>query len=185
MTQTMDKILSERVSLEETLIETEGEITEELERLWNQNDIDLKRKVDSYGFVLDELSNALKNIKAKKKDRDEKVKKAVARIEREVDRIKARLNYFCNGQPLRGNEYSFHPYNSVEREINPLKITEDDKMKYCRVNVELSYGLWFMIKNHLSISENSYIEKLKVLQSDFPADHQAIEADIRPSVRMN
>lgn len=184
MTQTMDKILSERVSLEETLIETEGEITEELERLWNQNDMDLKRKVDSYGFVLDELSNALKNIKAKKKDRDEKVKKAVVRIEREVDHIKARLNYFCNGQPLRGNEYSFHPYNSVDREINPLKITEDDKMKYCRVNLEMSYGLWYFIKRSLSITDGSFTEKLKVLTSDFPDSHPALVEDIKLSVRV-
>jgi len=133
----------------------DGELTEVLEKMWEDNELELKQKIDSYGHVLDELNAELNKLKQLKQDKVARINNAIDRVEAEIEKIKSRLHYHCNEQPLRGNEYSFHPYVSSTTDH-----IEEDK-------VEKSYFRYSL--PHLTHEEYMLLEAYDCAEDDLTA----------------
>lgn len=174
-------------------------MTSELDSMWEDNSIELKDKIDRYGYTLEDLKASIDIIKQRKKERDSRTKQAIDRIEQEMEHIKTRLNYFCDNKPLRGNEYSFHPFNSTVADkvdiakVGPefgsytIAVNNNGRMLLMKalesfiqspVNKEVYMPEYELLKLSLAGAER------KVNMSDLPAGHPAIKFNIKPSVRM-
>jgi hypothetical protein len=182
---TLVELIAERQELSAATIENEGVLDEALEQYWNNNEIELKSKIDGYGHVLEQLNADIDKLKLIKKQRTIAIDAAIKRTENEIEKIKTRLHYHCNEQPLRGNEYSFHPYNSVTTEsINEEKIEEE-------YGSYILPGLSWIEYNQVleTIKDDGLKKKLsrpvrKFRVSDLPENHPALNKKVTPTVRI-
>lgn len=186
--KTLGLILSERKILEEQFAETAGELVDNLEAQWANNSIELADKIDAYGFVYDEMKAGIDSLKAKENTLKTRIKAAIHRLEVEKERIKQRLHLYAteSGGPLRGNEYSFHPYQSVNRSVDLSKVEDEllsytlprltySEWRYLVDNIKDQPALWSKVMNDKKVSCNV---------TDLPDGHPAIIASIKPSVRI-
>lgn len=151
--------------------------TEELEKIWRDNEIAIKAKIDSYGYVLDEIDSKIDFIKRK----EETLKELRKKLEKETDNIKRRLNMISQEIPLEGNEYRFKPYNSVNRTVDIYQV--EPELKRYIVNMDYKRFQEFESMVNLDIADNIYTYTTKVNVTDLPEDHPAIVANIAPTVR--
>jgi chaperonin cofactor prefoldin len=182
MKKPLGLILQEKAFLEAEIEEAGGEITEELDQIWESNQMELAEKVDNYAWVLKHLDSVIANIK----ERKQKADKIIKSITSHQERIKRRLHHYTQeiGGPLRGHEYSFHPYMSRKSEVSQDKVEDP----YVKVSVTASLSDWRLIsesiKNHLAEPVSVKVERIPVKVSDLPKDHPAILVDEKPSVTM-
>jgi hypothetical protein len=170
-------IIHERMLLEEDTEQAGGELTDELERIWEDNQTELADKVDAYAFTLDQLEA----VKSTLRDRKRKADDIICRTDSAITRIKKRLNHYCMiiSGPLRGHEYTFHPFDSVKREVIVGRVED----QYKKVRVEMPLNEWRKIKPYISagVSFNTEYPPIKI--SDLPEGHPAVRSETTPSVR--
>lgn len=168
-------IIHERFLLEDETEERGGELTEELDKLWNDNEMELAEKVDAYAFTLDQLKAVQDNLRERKRKADQIIKSS----ENAISRIKKRLRHYADAleQPLRGHEYAFHPYNSEKRTVNQEQVDA----KYRRVVLDMSMKEYQQLAKHLS--NNVEVKQRDVKVSELPGDHPAIEVKGEETVR--
>lgn len=177
MSKSLALILHEKALLEAEFEESGGEITGELDKVWENNQIELAEKVDNYAWVLKHLDSVIANLK----ERKNKATQIIKSTENLQKRIKDRLNYYCvqSGGPLRGHEYSFHPYLTKSRAVIQSKVED----KYRKVVIEMPLDEYRMLA-HLGVPKGWTISHPEVKVSELPEDHPAITKDETPSVRM-
>lgn len=173
---TLTALIEQKQHLE-TQLEDAFTYTEELEQAWQNTELDIARKVDAYGYVIDDLKNKLDFLADKKR----KITDIRQRLENEIERIKYRLNQHCNGEKLIGNEYKIHPFNASNSSVD-MDLVEDEHKKYI---VTMNYEQ-FTKFNAMCIDENlpSFTYTVKCNVTDLPQGHRAIITKITPSVRI-
>ena len=173
--------------MEQYFNETGGEITDENDLIWKQTELDIKDKIDSYGFVLDGL-DAQEN---KLKEFQDKFKLGINKINTARERLKRRLNDVATrlGEAhLRGNVYSFHPFESSRRVIEHPELLKDNEI-YLTVEIRKDYWdrLFDSVKK-LELTEDLYtvykIISSKGKISELSEGHPAVETINNPSVRI-
>lgn len=181
-------MLAEKQYLEEQLEDVET-YSEELEKVWENTEIELKQKVDAYGYVIDDITNRVNYLKAKKA----KLNKIQKSLETEIENIKGRLNFHAKDNPLKGNEYTFHPFISeVTDHIEMDKVESKYKTYIVKMNAtqfiafnalteNLSYSS-DKVKEDALFEPFTFEEKCGV--SDLPDKHPAVIKKLTPSVRI-
>jgi len=109
--------------LEEEIVANNGEITDELDVIWQSTAMAVRDKIDEYGYVINELMN-------REEELSERVGRAKKRIKSAIANIKRRLYNLADGKPLRGNLYSFLPYESKTRTIKSVDLLADNEKYY-------------------------------------------------------
>jgi len=178
-TETLRDILLRKLFLEQELYDTGGELTKELELLWESTDIELKDKIDSYGYVLDNLVGEREKLKAAKTQVVSRVSAALDRLDRTEDSMKRVLHKLSDGESLRGRLYSFHPFMSKTSQIRDLDLVDK---KQVTITVELNQKDWEDLIEGRNI--NYAIKKRTTRIKDLPINHPAIETKVTPSVRV-
>ena len=162
------------------MVEREGEITDDQDIIWRNQELQIKDKVDSYGYVLTELKAELDKIKELKREATARISVASARVQNNIDRLKRRLNVLGEGFPLRGHIYNFLPYDSVRREVN-IEQVEDDLID---LTVELKEAKWNELLASAKVIPEFRILKREAKVSQLPDKHPAITSKIKASVRI-
>ena len=87
MKETLYELTAQMRAIEETLDETGGELTPELEEMWNETGESLAQKVDNYNSLINHLDNysenlakEIKRLQALKKTADNSLKRIKAHI---------------------------------------------------------------------------------------------------------
>jgi chaperonin cofactor prefoldin len=175
MGKSLALILHEKSMLEDELEEKGGEVTEELDRVWQDNQLELAAKVDNYAWALKHMDALIETLK----ERKAKATKIIQTIGNQQRRIKDRLHFYCEetGGPLRGHEYSFHPFMARSTDVIQDKVED----RYKKVAVTMTLDEWRRVSDVIATPD---IKHLPVKVSDLPKDHPAIVADESPSVRM-
>lgn len=164
-----------------------GEITDNEDIIWQNQEIAIKDKVDAYGYVLSELEAELKKLSEIKREALARIQKAIDRAENDTARLKQRLHYLSGGSPLRGHIYSFHPYLSEKREVANIDLVEDDlvdltiKMKVRDWNKLLD--AFARVHQDLRVPEYKVIKR-DTLVSQLPDNHPAVIVRRKQSVRV-
>ena len=185
--ETLGELLYQQLILRNQLEEAGGEITDNEDIIWRNQEIAIKDKVDAYGYVLSELEAELKKLSEIKREASARIQKAIDRAENDTARLKQRLNYLSEGSPLRGHIYSFHPYQSVRREVANIDLVEDDlvdmtvKMKVREWNKLLD--AFAQVHQDLRVPEYKVIKR-EVLTSQLPDNHPALILKRKESVRV-
>ena len=185
MNKPLALILHEKSLLEGELEENGGEITEELDRVWENNQLELAEKIDNYAWALKHMDSVIENLK----ERKAKATKIIQTIGNQQKRIKHRLHFYCEqsgGEPLRGHEYSFHPFMAKVSGVNQEKVED----QYRTVQVVMPVNQYRQILEQErgglnGVDSNSWtITFPEVKVSELPDGHPAILEDTAPSVRM-
>jgi chaperonin cofactor prefoldin len=180
MKKPLGLILQEKAFLEAEIEEAHGEITEELDSIWENNQMELAEKVDNYAWVLKHLDAVIANIR----ERKQKADKIIRSLTNQQERIKHRLRYYCDisGGPLRGHEYTFHPFNSVKREVNMEKVERERRKVVVTMPLDRFMASRYLQK--LAQAGEAKVEHPKLGVSELPKDHPAIMAEETPTVTM-
>ena len=112
---TLNELLVIANSIETQLIETDGHLTPEIEAQLNANELDIKRKIDAYGMVVE----SLKSRRAMATDRMKQWEKVVNATEVAEENLKARLRYALNAlNALEAHGMEF----TIKVQANPPKV---------------------------------------------------------------
>jgi len=166
------------------LEEVGGEITEDQDIIWLNQQLQIKDKIDAYGIVLTDLEIEQDKLKEFKRKSNERIQAAINRAESKAKRLKSRLYNLSEGSPLRGHIFSFHPYIAKERKISEGHQTDD---KYVYLTIEIRKDHWNDLLSHQPcVMNDTYysIKKETVKVSELPDDHPAIIEYQVPSVRI-
>jgi len=177
----------EQLLLNTELEESGGDITDGQDLIWLSKDIEIKDKLDSYGYLIDELAAEKKKLAYIKANGVQRVSEATRRVEKLTQKLKSRLNYLSKGEPLKGHLYSFHPFNSKTRTADVEKLSSSETY----LTIEIRQDYW----NDLITAWNTEsprqgaiphsIKKRAGKVSELPEDHSAIETVLTPSVRVS
>jgi len=178
----------EKLLLELELEESGGDITDEQDLIWLSKGIEIKDKLDSYGYLLSELAAEKKKLAMIKANGVERVSEATRRVEKLTQKLKSRLNYLSKGESLRGHLYSFHPYSSKTRTIDVEKLLPNET--YLTIEIRQDYwekmieaSAWI---NERVLPEDSFsIKKRAGKVSELPEEHSAVVTALTPSVRVS
>ena len=185
--RTLGELLYQQLILQNQLEDAGGEITDDRDLIWRNQEIAIKDKVDAYGYVLSELDAELKKLSEIKREALARVQKAIDRAENDTARLKQRLNYLSEGSPLRGHVYSFHPYLSERREIANIDLVEDNLVD---MTVKMNGREWNkLIDAYVQYHQDIRIPEYKVIKretrvSQLPPDHPALIVKRKQSVRV-
>lgn len=174
------QLLYERLSLSDEIEAQGGEITDEQDVIWRNQELQIKDKVDAYGYVLTELNAELEKIKELKREATARISGAVARVQSNIDRLKRRLNFLSEGSPLRGHIYSFHPYLSVKRSVD-IDMVEDS---FIDMTIEIKEADWKELLNSAKVIPEFKVLKRDAKVSQLPESHPALKSQRTASVRI-
>lgn len=162
-----------------------GIIDDSLNELWNNNEYAIEEKVDSYGMVFLRIASEIAKLKELKEKVLAKFENAINKQTSITERLKTRLHFLANGQPLRGELFSFHPFNSVTRTIQDYDLLDDDQRYYL---VQMKASIWKQLLSDSSVElteDKDYsIKKTIGYVSLLPDGHKAIVEDIKPSIKI-
>jgi hypothetical protein len=187
MKKTLTALLAEKDELTRMIIsEDEGRLDEYLLEQWRGNELDLKDKIDGYGYVLENIKAEINKLKDLKKIHTDRLRNAITKYENEEARLRKRLWEHADGKALRGNEYNFHPYIGKASTIN-MELVEPEYMGY--IIPELTHKEWETILSKLDKESDLYNKvRFKVNTvcnvSDLPENHPAILTEVRHDVRI-
>jgi len=193
---TLTALIEQKQHLE-TQLEDVLTYTEELEDVWNNTQLEIAKKVDAYGFVIDDIKNKMDYLAEKKR----KITDIREKLGNEIERIKYRLNQHCDGKKLIGNEYKMNPFISTTNSIDMDKV-ETHYGSY--ITPPLTFKEWTVLRSfcHKEITNASNVEDAeqqlfydqlydkfekaihKCNLSDLPEGHKAIITKLVPSVRI-
>ena len=175
------KLLYDKLSLETDIEDAQGEITDEQDLIWRNQELKIKDKVDAYGYVLTEMHAELAKIKELKREASARISTAQARVLSNIARLKLRLNFLSEDRALRGHIYSFLPYLSIRREIEDISLVEDDQIN---LTIEIKEANWKELLSSVDNVPEFTILKRGAKVSQLPEDHPAVTTKRTASVRM-
>jgi len=174
------KLLYERLILSSQVESQDGEITDEQDLIWQNQELAIKDKVDAYGYVLAELNAELDKIKEIKREATARITAAAARVQSNIGRLKQRLNSLSEGSPLRGHIFSFHPYLAVRRSVDIDKV-EDNLID---ITVRLKEADWKELLNCAETIPEFKLLKREARVSQLPDSHPGLKLQRTASVRI-
>ena len=192
-------LLAEKDELTRLILsEEEGKLDEYLLEQWRGNELELKDKIDGYGWVLDNIATEIDRLKALKDIHNKRLKNAVDRFENEKERLKKRLYEHCEGKALRGNEYSFHPYIGQTQTVDMEQVEPDykkytlpklsfEEMKHLMIILSVAKGLVSQIPETPltdSLLQKAQLATTSCGVSDLPDGHPALSKQLRYDVRI-
>jgi hypothetical protein len=177
---TLAKLLYDKLLLENDIEEAQGEITDEQDLIWRNQELAIKDKVDAYGYVLTEMKAELDKIKELKREATARITAARDRVTGNIARLKLRLNSLSEGAALRGHIYSFLPYLSVRREVD-IEQVEDNLID---LTIEITEANWKELLDSAKVVPEFKILKRGAKVSQLPDDHPAVSSKRTGSVRM-
>lgn len=183
---TLYQLLDDQKALESFFNDGGGEITDDQDIIWLNQEVAIKDKIDSYGFILSEMEAEKEKIdKTIKKEANARIKAAVDRIDGRIQKLKSRLNHLSEGSPLRGHTYSFHPYIAKKRTISDITKLDDSQI-YVTIEIRKDYleQLLDAVESADVPADLYSVKKETGKLSDLPEDHPAIETVETPSVRI-
>lgn len=180
------EIIKQKKDIEQQIIDEAGVVTDEMMQIFEDNAIELKDKVDAYGFTIDKLNNDEEFLKGRKK----RINDLQNAIKSNISKIKNRLNYLAKEQgELIGNEYKFKPYISkVAKEIDMSKV-ESEYATYTFVLTNQQYtDLCYTLDSgevrlKPDLQEILNNPKISCKVSDLPKDHPAIIYELTETVK--
>ncbi len=181
-------LLLQRLQLEGEIVSQDGEITDEQDTIWRNQEVQIKDKVDAYGYVLSKLESELEEIKTLKREVSDRFRRAENRAQSNIGRLKQRLNLLSEGSPLRGHIYSFHPYQTEKRIVTNIDLVEDSLVN---LTIEISEANWKSILSSAFGSRDPRdIPEFKILKreakvSQLPENHPAVKSQRTASVRVS
>ncbi len=116
------EILEVASNIENMLVESQGEITSEIEAALAIKDINLPAKVDSYGFVMDRMASVADFYKQKAKFFERLAKAADSVVERCEDNLKASM------QTLRVDEILGNDIRFKLQKSNPSVVINNEDL---------------------------------------------------------
>lgn len=175
-------LLLQRLQLEGEIVSQDGEITDEQDTIWRNQEVQIKDKVDAYGYVLSKLESELEEIKTLKREVSDRFRRAENRAQSNIGRLKQRLNLLSEGSPLRGHIYSFHPYSAVKREVTNVDLVEDSLVN---LTIEISEANWKSM-----LARTTDVPEFKILKraarvAQLPENHPAVKLQRTASVRVS
>jgi hypothetical protein len=177
----------EKIIMEDKLSET-GEITDELDLIWQNNNIELKSKIDEYGNLFTQLDAEQKALEFIKFANDERVKKAIAKVINLRKKLKSRINMLSNNETLRGSIYSFHPFVATHREISDTNILLDSE-SYLTIEIRKDYWNTLLDCHNKMIDIDSNVKaieyntkSIKGKVSELSPNHPAVVTSLEPSI---
>lgn len=185
--QNLGELLYQQLILREKIENAGGEITDDEDIIWRNQEIAIKDKIDAYGYVLSELDAELKKLHEIKREASARVQKAIDRAENDTARLKQRLNYLSEGSPLRGHIYSFLPYLSERREVANIDLVEDSLVD---LTIRMKARDWNKLLDAFAqVHQDLRVPEYKVVKRDtsvsqLPSDHPAVIVKRKPSVRI-
>ena len=147
---TLNDIIRKFQDLENLIIESEGEITDDLENILLQNDEDLSRKLDGYEKFSRYLKGQIEYLKAA----EEQYSKRRKVLENSITRIKERMlnaMLIVGKDKIKTTEYNFSVGNSEKWNLDLEKLNEEQKNKL------LSSGL----------AENVFKAKISEIKNEY------------------
>jgi hypothetical protein len=172
--------MTDRFLIESDIEEADGIITDEQDLIWQSNDLEMKDKLDSYGYLFDELDAEKKKLAQIRASGVLRVSEAARRVEKLEQKLKTRLNILSGGESLRGHLYAFHPFQSKARTVDVEKLSPSETY----LTIEIRQDYWD--KLHPEVGEYPHSIKKRVGKvSELPDDHQAVETVLTPSVRVS
>lgn len=181
------ELLLQRLQLEDEIVSHDGEITDEQDTIWRNQEIAIRDKVDAYGYVLSKLESELAELKNYKREVSDRFRRAENRAQSNIGRLKRRLNLLSEGSPLRGHIYSFLPYLSEKRSVENIDLVEDSLVN---LTIEISEANWKSILSSAYGSRDPRdIPEFKILKRDakvsqLPENHPAVKLQRTASVRV-
>ena len=177
---TMNELITKNQFLEVQL-EDASTYTDELELVWENTQIELAKKVDAYGFVIDELKMRNDYLAEKKR----KLTAIKQQIEKDIERIKSRLYEHAQGAKLEGNEYKFHPFMSESTTVDLTKV-KGKHLSYTLPKLDYNeYDALLSLLGDTSIGRKIEEEvKTSCNVTDLPPNHPALVKNFKPSVRI-
>lgn len=126
--KTLSSLIHTKLSLEAMFTEEKTVDELEIQNLWDNNEIDLKDKIDGYGFIIDRYESSLEHLKIVKSNINEKFKVAKQRCESNIKYLKAKLYDYSQvpNTDMFGHIYRFHPYIATTHTIDVSKLTVDE-----------------------------------------------------------
>lgn len=121
-TKSLPMLIEQAEALTNQILQTDGELTPELESALALNGLELREKLDSYGYVLD----GLKLRKDYALDRLKQWDKIASNCETAIENIKSRMKLALERLDIpevHGGEYSFR------LQANPPSVIVDDEAK--------------------------------------------------------
>lgn len=182
--RTLANIVFDKLSLEDEIkANNMGELTEELDRLWNHTEIELKEKLDDYGDALTMLAAEKHKLEFLKDDYTKRLNKAIARTNTATKTMKQRLNYYSNGSSLRGRRFTFNPYTSINKTIEDVSLLAPNET-YLTIKIRKDY--WDSLLTDSKQGKIEYrISKTEGKVSELSVDHPAVLKKMEPSVRVS
>ena len=177
----MAELLYDHLTLQAEIEDQDGEITNDQDLIWQNQELAIKDKVDAYGYVMTELQAELEKIKELKREATARISGVSARIQRNIARLKQRLHGLSEGSPLRGHIYSFHPYISKEREIIDIDQVNDNLIN---ITVKLTEASWKALLHSAEVEPEFKILKREAQVSQLPEIHPALATKRTASVRV-
>ncbi len=174
-------MLYDKLCLETEIMTNDGEITDEQDLIWQNQELQIKDKVDSYGYVLTELKAELDKIKELKREATARISVASARVQNNIERLKRRLNFLGEGSPLRGHIYAFHPYESARTSVDISQV-EDNLIN---LTVELKEAQWKELLASAKVIPEFKVLKREAKVSQLPDKHPAVTTKRTASVRVS
>ena len=198
--ETLDQLVQRKKEVEDIIEEEAGELSKELEALWEDSNTSLSEKVDKYGYRLEMLEH-MQTVLDEQIDKKKRVKETLSR---DIQYLKTKLYNAANElkvEVLTGKDYEFKPV------VNYTSIVDQDKVedKYKNYNVEklTKEELEFLI---LTIAETENMEEFhpeikgeifgnildklrnskpnKIGVTLLPKEHLAIKKELSPTVKM-
>lgn len=177
--------MAERLLLSDQWESQEGEVTDELDLIWQQNELAIKDKLDTYGQLFDELDAEKKKLASLKQSGVERVQAAIDRIESLETRLKRRLNLLSGGQKLQGNLYSFNPFLSRQRTLKyPELLGSQEAYLTIEIREDILASVIETYEQTRGVRPQFAIKKRSGRVSELPEDHPSIETVLTPSVRI-
>jgi len=178
-------LMMEKLLLEADITAAAGVITEEQDIIWSENSLALKDKLDSYGYLLDELDAEKKKLADIKVNGVERVQAAQSRIDDLQKKLKDRLNHFANesGGALRGHIYSFHPFLSKHSYVNDVEQLSANEI-YLTIEIRQDYWQRLLDAEPTDSNIAFSIKKRVGKVSELPDNHPAVVTVCTPSVRV-
>jgi hypothetical protein len=173
----LDAIMKERYDLFNKIVESDGEIDEVTELFLENNEKELKQKLEAYIFVINKLQSDINT----NKDHIEMLKFSNEALEEKIEFLRKKLAYFAenNGGSLETGSFKITPKEYVKKVINPSLLEESDKKFKVTVG-KLSPNELTEIENYIQIElGKEFSFNLDVNLSDLPEDHPAITKEVK------
>lgn len=177
---TLPQLLSVQNNLEMQLEDNGGELTPPLELMWNENQQSLQQKADSFGYLIKGMEGTIARLKELKEVATTKIKTT----ENRIDGIKQFMYHASGGNKLKGDVYSFSPYESNTREVNEIELKQEDFNYELKMDYNMFQRICKSVGSELACELDIIAKRKAPTVTQLPEGHSAIITHLKNTMRM-